>query len=208
MIDTSLVAEAKHILMGTQFLRGQREGGFSLAVTSSVAGEGKSSVSSVLALTLASELDVKCLLVEANWERPSLGARFGTEQPPSTREYLSAPEACIKDTKISNLHLLPAPKPDAADPGVGHAEVPLDRLLKQSSTNYGATIFDCSEILNQGRALLDPLVPASLAKRLILVFMANSTRKQDALKSKYILENVNGDIGIIVNNCRNDFYLR
>jgi Mrp family chromosome partitioning ATPase len=208
MIDPLLVAEAKHILMGTQFLRGQREGGFSLAVTSSVAGEGKTSVSSVLALTLASELDVKCLLVEANWERPSLGSRLGTEQPPSTQEYLSDPEACIKETKISNLHLLPAPRTEEAEPGVGNAEVWLHRLLKQSNTNYGATIYDCSEVLNRGRALLDPLVPASLATRLILVYLANATRKQDALKSKYILENVNGDIGIVVNNYRNDFYLR
>lgn len=82
-----------------------------ISVTSSLAGEGKTTVSINLSYTLA-EMGKKVVLIEADMRLPNIAKRIGTPAVPGLSEYLVSSEAgasIIKRTPLHpNLYLVPA----------------------------------------------------------------------------------------------------
>ncbi|MCC6178393.1 MAG: CpsD/CapB family tyrosine-protein kinase [Chloroflexi bacterium] len=82
-----------------------------LAVSSAVDGEGKTSVSIGLATTLAEDFpDLRVALVETDAERPVLAETFGVDPSPGLVDHLAgglALEATYRTTDLPNLHVVP-----------------------------------------------------------------------------------------------------
>ena len=82
----------------------------SLGFTSSIEGEGKSFLSIMSAQSLAEDSSYPVLLVECNWERPSLHKFFGFESTPGLAEWLrgECSEDDIRHKADQNLTIIPA----------------------------------------------------------------------------------------------------
>lgn len=88
----------------------QQEPVRSLGITSSVAGEGKSFVATMIAHVLANDSPLPVLLVECNWENASLHNYFGFPPTPGLAEWLRGEcrEADIRYRVSENLTIIRA----------------------------------------------------------------------------------------------------
>lgn len=78
-----------------------------IAVTSSVAGEGKTTIACNFAIALA-QSDKKVLLVDADFRKPSIHKIFDIEKEPGFSDALLGKEISPRKTVIENLFILPA----------------------------------------------------------------------------------------------------
>ncbi|MDP8991948.1 MAG: polysaccharide biosynthesis tyrosine autokinase [Actinomycetota bacterium] len=89
-----------------------------LVVTSSVSGEGKTTLAATLALSLA-RLDAEVLLIDADLRRPGIGRFFGLNGDPGLSGLLrgeKSMEECLQPGPVSLLGVLPTSvDPDAGD---------------------------------------------------------------------------------------------
>ncbi len=83
-----------------------------LAVCSAVVGEGKTTVSVGLAVSIAQDFpDRRVLLVETDLQRPILADDFGIQSSPGLLDCLVNKEpllAAVRPTFLANLHIVPA----------------------------------------------------------------------------------------------------
>src|SRR5919109_814355 len=93
-----------------------------LCVSSAIAGEGKTTVSLGLAVTVAQDYpERRVLLVETDFQRPTLATDFGVEATPGLIDCIVGDEPlelALRGTFLDNLHLLPVGGPA---PGHGRA---------------------------------------------------------------------------------------
>lgn len=146
-----------------------------LIVSSADAGEGKSSTSLCLALTLA-EVGSRVLLVEADMRRPSIGAMTGVEGEVGLTTVLVG-DATLADAAQTwgneRLHVLPSgPKPP--DPGRLLTSKRLRGLLDLARGSYEYVIIDSPPVL----AVSDALWLAPGADATILVVRAEKSRRE------------------------------
>jgi non-specific protein-tyrosine kinase len=89
-----------------------------LMVSSAVSGEGKSTVSVGLAVTVAQDFpDRRVVLVETDVQHPALANDFGVDPTPGLVDCVlgSAPmELAFRPTYLENLHLIPVGAPTNA----------------------------------------------------------------------------------------------
>jgi capsular exopolysaccharide synthesis family protein len=119
-----------------------------LMVTSASAGEGKTSLSSHLAVSVARS-GRRTLLIDADLRKPTLHRLFGVPVSPGLTDVLcgaTSPEDSVRATGVPNLWLLPA------GDRVQSQYDPLteDRtrdLLEQMRTSFETTIVDSSPVL-------------------------------------------------------------
>lgn len=115
-----------------------------LGVTSTFTGEGRSTVASNLALSLAAA-KMRVLLVDADVYAPTLSRAFTTDKRRGFVEYLrSDKQPLSKFVTIenrTNLHFLP--KGGAGDSSVGNLwGIGLDRFMEETAAAYDYVIFD------------------------------------------------------------------
>ena len=121
-------------------------------VTSATAGEGKTFFSMNLAMSLAMEVDLHALLVDADVLRPSVLDRYGIEPGPGLLDLASRPELDVADvllrTNVPKLTLLPAGKENRNSPEL-LSSAAIERLLTELSERYAdrLVIFDAPPIL-------------------------------------------------------------
>ena len=121
-------------------------------VTSATAGEGKTFFSMNLAMSLAMEVDLHALLVDADVLRPSVLDRYGIESGPGLLDLASRPELDVSDvlmrTNVPKLTLLPAGKETRNSAELISSSY-IDRLLTELSERYAdrLVIFDAPPIL-------------------------------------------------------------
>jgi len=144
-------------------------------VTSATAGEGKTFFSMNLAMSLAMEVDLHALLVDADVLRPSVLERYGIEAGPGLLDLASRPELDVSDvllrTNVPKLSLLPAGKQNHKSPELLSSGY-IDRLLTELSERYAdrLVIFDAPPILvSSGTRHL-----ASRVGQVIMVVQADS----------------------------------
>ena len=82
----------------------------SLGFTSSIAGEGKSFLSMVMASLLAKDSTSQVTLLECNWDNPCFHQQFGIARKPGLAEWLrgECAEREIRHTIDRNLSVIPA----------------------------------------------------------------------------------------------------
>lgn len=176
-----------------------------ILVTSTMPNEGKSWVSSNLAITFA-QTGKKVLLIDADMRKGRVAQLFQVNKVPGLSNLLSGidekginkdidPLNYVNKTEIENLFVIPA----------GNVPPNPAELLETEKTieiiNKYKEVFDVI-ILDGTPALLvtDAIILSRIVDTTLLVASHKSTQKDDIVKVKKSIENVGGKIaGVILN---------
>ncbi len=156
----------------------------SLIVTSSIPKEGKSTVSSNLAVTMALA-ETHVLLVDADLRLGHLANDFGLKTRVGLSDVLEKKlswQEALLQTQYPHLHLLPCGAP-MHTPGDYLLSEEVDLMMEQMKKHYSIVIFDTAPILAADDT-------ASLAPRtdgVLMVFRADYTTARQA---KYCIESL------------------
>ncbi|MDQ6671986.1 MAG: CpsD/CapB family tyrosine-protein kinase [Chloroflexota bacterium] len=137
-----------------------------LAVCSAIAGEGRTTVSVGLAVTIAQDFpDRRVLLVEMDLERPALAQDFALEETPGLIECIVSGEplqnAC-RPSFLENLHLVPGGGKSLAA-GRPLRSSRLAEIVDTMRQNYDLVILDLPPMLvNSDAALLTDLADGAI----------------------------------------------
>jgi succinoglycan biosynthesis transport protein ExoP len=172
-----------------------------LMVTSASAGEGKSTVTSNLAVSLA-QSGQRVVLVSADLRQPSLGQFFGVEE---TRQGLTSVllgDRTLEESLVpipveggNHLHLLPS-GPLPANPAEVLGSSLTGALLQQVAQRADFVLIDSPPVL----PVSDPLALAQYADGVVLVALARRTRAHQLVDALGRLERVGSQIvGVVLN---------
>jgi protein-tyrosine kinase len=173
-----------------------------VAVCSTISGEGRTSISLGLAVTVAQDFpERRVLLVETDLQQPVLARDFGMEPSPGLADYLLGDEeldAVCRPSYLENLDLLPAGLPvDTAGRPLRGARMAV--TVDQLRQRYDLILFDTPALL----ANSDSLILTDLADAVIFVVRAGVT--PSALVTKAIEQLDEAKVrGVVLNNVRSD----
>lgn len=126
-----------------------------LAVTSSVSGEGKSSVTFQLASSIARCTDEKVLVIDADLRNPHQHDLFGLELGPGLCKLLNGEalfDTCIDSSDDERVHLLSAGRLDC-NPHNLLTRSKLNFVLEQATSRYRYVIVDTAPVLPAAETL-------------------------------------------------------
>ena len=177
-------------------------------ITSTIPQEGKTTVATNLACTLARKKQQKTLLLEGDLRRPSLAVQFGFGKIPGLCEWLSGQTETINIYRLEGLGLWVLPAGSAPqNPLELMQSGKLSALMEQLEAWFDWIVIDSPPVL--------PLADASLWSRLadgvLLVTRKGTTEKQQLQRGLEAIEK-SKLLGALVNNSANaahsDYYER
>jgi capsular exopolysaccharide synthesis family protein len=179
--------------------RGEDNRTKSFLITSSERGEGKSTITSHLALTIAQFPKNKVLVVDADLRRPKMHDIFGVDNYVGLMECLDEsrdPMSAVKDTRLSNLKIVTSG---------GHSESPAQLFESDALTEFFSKVkFYFDYVLVDSAPVLavsDILFLCSKVDSILFVLMAGVTPRQVVQRAKNILMDAKADIaGVVINN--------
>jgi capsular exopolysaccharide synthesis family protein len=166
----------------------------SLLVTSPGVGDGKTTVSVNLALSLA-RLGNRVLLIDADMRHPSVHEALGIVVDSGLASYLAGQGEWwtgIQNEVFPNLAVLPAGM-DAAEPADLLANSRMRELMAEATKAYDYVVIDSPPLLPH---LADPRILGELADGVLLTVRGGSTQRDVALRAVSQLNHV---LGIVVN---------
>lgn len=187
-----------------QFMNSQKDLK-TLLVTSTMPGEGKSWVSSNLAITFA-QAGKKVALVDADMRKGSLHTMFQVENIPGLSNYLSGIDEIgasnkegiihyVKPTPVDNLFLITCGNVPPNPSELLASEKTLDMIDKLKDI-FDIVILDGTP----GLIVTDALILSRIVDSTIIVTSHKSTKKDNLAKVKKDIENVGGKIaGVVIN---------
>lgn len=179
-----------------------------LMVTSSGPGEGKSTVSANLAITMA-QSGKSVLLIDADLRRPTVNHTFSFLNNEGLTTVLSGAAALADvirtDTDVEGLDVLTS-GPIPPNPAEMLGSKRMMAVIEEAETRYDLVIFDTPPVL----AVTDAQVLASQMDGVILVISSSRTQRDEAVKAKQFLEAVHANLlGCVLNNrkqAKGDYY--
>lgn len=171
----------------------------SFLTTSAMLSEGKSTVSSYLALTAAAYKSRKTVLVDCDLRRPSIHRHFGLPLEGGVTDVidgkLSAEEA-FKGTKIDNLWVLTAGTLKK-NPTELFESQEVKKVVEQLKFYFELVFVDCAPII----PVSDPVELAPELDGVLLVIKAGTTQSEVVLRAVDIVKKADAEIvGIVLNN--------
>ena len=169
-----------------------------LACTSSMPEEGKSTTISNLAVTLAQQ-GQKVLLVDADLRKPTIHKIMKLKNRNGLTSLLtkkSLPDKAIKQApEVDNLYILPSgfipPNPSEL-----LASKMMEELISTFSEEYDLILFDTPPVL----AVTDAQILSNRCDGVVLVIKSNQTEKKDLVKAKDLLDRTQCNVmGTILN---------
>ena len=174
----------------------------SLLITSAMLSEGKSTISSFLAVTAARQKGMKTLLIDADLRRPTVHKFFAMERDNGLTEILADnynPVDMIKHTEMENLHIMTAGKRVPSPTDIFDAQS-IGRIIDEMKFYYDIILVDCAPVL----PVSDPMLLASKLDGIVLVVKAGATQKEVVERAVEILSTNNHRVlGIVLNNMNN-----
>jgi succinoglycan biosynthesis transport protein ExoP len=151
-----------------------------LLITSAIPNEGKSTVSTNLALVMAFA-GMKTLLIDADLRRGAIHKAFGLKRGPGLTDVLGPNgvnwKLAIRETGVENLHLLPRGR-NVPQPSEYLLNRKTDELIKELYPLYDYIIIDSSPILAaDDTSSLAPKIDATLFICRLSFTSAKMTRK-------------------------------
>ena len=179
-----------------------------IIVTSSQPGEGKSTISGNLALSMAQD-GKKTILIDCDLRKPTVHKKFGITNSSGLSEVIVG-KVDLKDAMKEfnkNLTIITSGKiPPNPSEMLGSNN--MQRFLNELKRHYDCIILDTPPVL----AVTDAQILSRNVDGMILVIRAGRTKKEIVIKAKKQIENVGGKIiGTILNavdskNGRNNYY--
>ena len=179
-----------------------------MVVTSTVQGEGKTWITTNLAVSFA-QIGKKVLLVDADMRIPRDHVVYETEQYPGLSNFLSNVTQSgrfkeynigdvAKETEVKNLSFIPAgnipPNPSEL---LGSPR--LKELIEQAKDLFDVVIFDSSPSL----LVTDSTIISRLVDSTIIVVSKGLTKMDDLKETKKRIEGVGGHIaGVVINRTK------
>ena len=157
-----------------------------LLITSSVPEEGKSTVATNLACTLATRQRQKVLLLEGDLRRPTLAKEFGLGKQPGLSEWLeseASPATNICELESLGLWLLPAGTPPS-EPLELLQSAKLSLLMDQLNSWFDWIVIDSPPVLPLG----DTSIWMRLADAILLVTRPGKTEKRQLQRTLEAVE--------------------
>jgi polysaccharide biosynthesis transport protein len=209
----SLISEAYRHLRTSILLSSNGQNRYkSIVVTSSKRGEGKTSTSINLAITLA-QANKKVLLMDCDLRNPKIHRVLGLKNLDGVSSFLSTGSMplhhLIEPTSIPNLFVLSSGQiPPNPSELVGSPL--MKKCLNILSQHFDHILLDTPPLL----AVTDGSILANIADGVILVIRGGDTTKEAIVRSKYLLNCAHAKIiGTMLNNvdlhtCEPSYYAR
>ncbi len=171
----------------------------SVAITSALHGEGKSTTAAQLARSLA-QVGKKVLLVEADMRRPAMHKAFDVAVTPGLAEVLQGQQTCgdaVVALDPPGLFLIPAGPP--THQAANLISVGFSAMLAKLSRDFDLTLIDCPPILGAAEAQ----EIAGTADGVLMVIKASGTPgKAVSAALSSLLRNRAQVIGMVMNQVR------
>lgn len=177
-----------------------------IVVTSSVPGEGKSTTSGNLALSLAQSGN-KVLLVDCDMRKPSIHKKFKISNMSGTAELLLRKESFedVANCYNENLTIITAGK-IPPNPSEMLSSRAMTAFIKEMKKEFKYIILDTPPL----QAVTDAQVLSTKVDGVLLVVRAGSTKRDAVLNSVDLIKKVQGKvIGTVLNgveNKKNNYY--
>lgn len=177
-----------------------------IVVTSSVPGEGKSTTSGNLALSLAQSGN-KVLLVDCDMRKPSIHKKFKISNISGTAELLLRKESFedVANCYNENLTIITAGK-IPPNPSEMLSSRAMTAFIKEMKKEFKYIIIDTPPL----QAVTDAQVLSTKSDGVLLVVRAGSTKRDAVLNSVDLIKKVQGKvIGTVLNgveNKKNSYY--
>jgi non-specific protein-tyrosine kinase len=198
--EESAISEQYKILR-EQLKRLRAEAGIrTIAVTSPVKRDGKTTVSVNLAAAIALEYEEKVILIDADLRAPSVHRYFNYDGVQGLTEFLTSNSRgnvknLVRETHVNGLRYIPAGKPTRFASEL-LAKEKMRRLIEDVHSEFPGymVIVDSPPVL----ATPDPLVLSRLVDGVIMVIRAGKTPK-DYLAKALSAFSANKILGIVLN---------
>lgn len=175
-----------------------------LLFTSTMPEEGKSWISSNLAITFA-QAGKKVILIDADMRKGRLHNMFQTDKVPGLSNYLSGIDSLgnthndiikyVRETEIDNLFLIPAGNIPPNPSELLASELTVE-MLERLKDVFDIVILDGTPSL----LVTDAIILSRLVDTTIIVTSHKFTKKDNLQKVKKAIENVGGNIaGVVIN---------
>ena len=168
-----------------------------IQVTSPTPGDGKSTVSANLAVTIAHS-GKRVLLMDADFRRPTQQKLFSLEGPvglASVVDGKAEPPQAIRGTEVENLYVMPCgPRPH--NPSELLTSPQFQELLQLMRDQFDFVIVDTPPVL----AVTDATAVAARVDGVLLTLRIRKDVKPNALRARDVLLDVGADVvGVVVN---------
>jgi protein-tyrosine kinase len=198
--EESAISEQYKILR-EQLKRLRNEAGIrTIAITSPVKRDGKTTVSVNLAAAIALEYEEKVILIDADLRAPSVHRYFNCDGAQGLTEFLTSNtvgnvKSLVCDTHVNGLRFIPAGKPTRFASEL-LAKEKMRRLIEDVHSQFPGymVIVDSPPVL----ATPDPLVLSRLVDGVIMVIRARKTPK-DYLAKALSAFSANKILGVVLN---------
>jgi capsular exopolysaccharide synthesis family protein len=171
-----------------------------IVITSSIPGEGKSTIAMNLAVSLA-DSGVRTILIDANLRQPALDEYLGIESGLGLATVLIG-QARIQDViqplGDNNFDLLPAGQvhPNSSEL-LGSAA--MNRLLEELLASYGVVLLDCPPLL----PVTDAAVLSKMASGALVIIDADRVHRPQLQAALESLDAADGHVlGLIMNKVK------
>jgi polysaccharide biosynthesis transport protein len=171
----------------------------SLAVTSAVAGEGKSTLVLGLASSIARH-QKRVLVIDADLRCPSLHQKLGLENNSGLTDLLQATSDSPNIQKVSfggeNIYLLTSGS-RSADPVKLLSSPKFKQLIEELQAEYDLILVDTSPVLG----MVDAIKVAACCGGTVMVTRLNQVRASELIEASNMLGN-SKVLGILANDCQ------
>jgi len=176
-----------------------------MMITSLDSGDGKTSIATNLAITLAGLGRGDVLLIDADMRRSHVHELFDLAEAPGLSTVLSRPMdpiAAVKRTAVPNLSIVPAGQ-SPRNPAELLASARFSEVLRALGENFAHIVLDCPPIFG----VSDALILAPRVEGVILLLRHQRASRDGALRAIELLDSVRAHLlGVVLNdvNIRKD----
>ncbi len=177
----------------------KRENRRCFMVTSALAGEGKTTASSLLALTIARHRNTKTVIVDADLRRPRIHEFFKLPNSKGLADALAGELAimdAVQETRFPNLNVITSGQTPTSPTGLLQADK-IAEVISELKFYFDTVIIDCTPVL----PVSDAAQIATETDGIVFVLMAGVTQRDVVQRAFAILKDSEAEIiGTLVNN--------